>query len=129
MMWVIGIVIVALILYLIFRSPTQSNAKPQKMSLSNFQLQADALLRHDFEGAYAIHNIKRNKWLVSSSPHVYREIKARIDGKVKPTQIRKDIRANEHFEIYILKLTNDKLSCAELRDKLEETYAAKKEKY
>ena len=108
--------------------PDDTSVRPQKMSIGNFLLQYDPK-KADVEGAYAIHNVKQDKWLVSSSPHVYREVKARIDGKIKPFEIHQDIRANEPFEIYVLKLTDDKLSRAELCEKLETIFAAEKAKY
>lgn len=108
--------------------PDDESVRPRKMSIGNFLQQYDPE-KADVEGAYAIHNVKQDKWLVSSSPHVYREIKARIDGEIKPIEIHKDIRANEPFEIYVLKLTDDKLSRTELSDKLDTVLAAEKAKY
>ena len=130
--WVI-VSLGALVLFAIvldFTRPTEEPIKLQKMSLANFLQQYDPKSKKDIEGAYAIHNVKEDKWLISSSPHVYRELRARIDGKIKPDEVHKDIRANEPFDIYVVPLQKEeKLTRAELCAKLEADYAADKRKY
>jgi len=108
--------------------PNESTLKPQKISLANFLLQYDPKTEEDIEGAYALHNVKQDKWLVSSSTQVYRELNARINGKIKPSQVHKDIRDNQPFDIYILELKDEKSSRAELCEKMEAAFSTENKK-